>query len=424
MGGRGLPNGGNRIVEVIKEDCISFAFTNMSQQWLDVCAILGPVVSHDKNIYTQIISNQEFNFSITGKGNITVTYWPFSKMDRFIYGFIGALPNIMAIAVAQYGMTKVVLSHNYRFRDNPEMLKLDRVIRENASTFFTPRFQSEDFANLPAFWGLSQQNEAEQIAIKVQNLITHGGSKVALLFRGRGKNAEQVEDELTKIGIPFFYGMFTDQDPEYIGFHNVCQEELIRRFERQKTVNRRTLLSFSNAVKQKFISEHGKAVISLLKLLDALIEKVSVDYADLLPEDKYALLLDLFENRQLKQAMEYVDSKVILSTVHGAKGLEWEYVILCDVERWVFPGYYTCNECVKKFEPAKNCKCSLPLPLPAGFIDRILDELSVFYVGITRAKKQVFVSASAKRLDNYGNEKDSVFSCMSCMPGIRLIKAE
>ena len=59
---------------------------------------------------------------------------------------------------------------------------------------------------------------------------------------------------------------------------------------------------------------------------------------DLLPEDKYTLLLDIFENRQLKQAMEYVESQVILSTVHGAKGLEWDYVILGDIERWVFPG--------------------------------------------------------------------------------------
>lgn len=76
-----------------------------------------------------------------------------------------------------------------------------------------------------------------------------------------------------------------------------------------------------------------KIIDSLLKLLDTLIKKVSVDYSDLAPEDKYTLLLDIFENRQLKQAMEYVDSRVVLSTVHGAKGLEWDYVIVCDVER-------------------------------------------------------------------------------------------
>lgn len=160
-----------------------------------------------------------------------------------------------------------------------------------------------------------------------------------------------------------------------------------------------------------------------IKLLDALVEKVSIDYADLLPADKYALLLDIFENRQLKQAMEYVDSAVILSTVHGAKGLEWDYVILGDMERWLFPGYHICNGCTNKFVSTSNCRCTLPSVLSSSFRDVILDELSVFYVGITRAKKQVFVSASAKRLDYYGNEKDSIFSCMASMPGIKLVKA-
>jgi DNA helicase-2/ATP-dependent DNA helicase PcrA len=58
------------------------------------------------------------------------------------------------------------------------------------------------------------------------------------------------------------------------------------------------------------------------------------------------------------------------------------------------------------------------------FRDTALDELSVFYVGVTRAKSQVFVSASAKRLDYYGKEKNSSFSCMAALEGIKLVKAD
>lgn len=340
-----------------------------------------------------------------------------------IYGFIGALPNIMASVVEQYGMTKVVLSKNYRFRSNPEMLKLDKNVRANASTYFAPCIQSDKIAKLPGFWGISQQDEAQQITSKVQALIGDGAEKIALLFRGRGKNAEIVESELSKANIPYFYGMFTDEDTEYINFHNACQEEFIRRFGSQKAISKKALSSFSNGMKTVYSSKHGKTIDSLLKLLDALVEKVSIDYADLLPADKYALLLDIFENRQLKQAMEYVDSAVILSTVHGAKGLEWDYVILGDIERWLFPGYHICNGCTNKFVSTSNCRCTLPSVLSSSFRDVILDELSVFYVGITRAKKQVFVSASAKRLNYYSNEKDSIFSCMASMPGIKLVKA-
>lgn len=340
-----------------------------------------------------------------------------------IYGFIGALPDIMATVVEQYDMTKVALSKNYRFRNNLEMLKLDKNIRANAATCFVPCIESDEIAKLPGFWGTSQQDEAQQITSKVQALIGDGTEKIALIFRGRGKNAEIVESELSKAEIPYFYGMFTDEDTEYINFHNACHDAFIQRFGSRKAISKKALSAFSDGMKTVYSSEHGKTIDSLLKLLDALVEKVSVDYADLLPEDNYALLLDIFENRQLKQAMEYVDSTVILSTVHSAKGLEWDYVILGDVERWVFPGYYICNSYQNKFSSSTNCRCALPSALPTSFRDVILDELSVFYVGITRAKKQVFVSASAKRLDYNCNEIGSIFSCMASMPGAKLVKA-
>ena len=96
MGGRGLPNGGNRVVETINDDKISFAFTKQSQQWLDVCTILGPVVSRCANIHSQIIANQEFNFSIIENESTTVTYWPFSKMDRYILSHLRGMANKVA----------------------------------------------------------------------------------------------------------------------------------------------------------------------------------------------------------------------------------------------------------------------------------------------------------------------------------------
>lgn len=340
-----------------------------------------------------------------------------------IYGFIGALPNIMTSVNEKYGMAKVALTKNYRFRNNPEMLKLDKNIRENAATCFVPTIADEDKANLPAFWGATQQDEASLVVAKVQSLITNETVKIAVLFRGRGKNAETVEAELTSKSVPYFYGMFTDEDAEYIDFHNKCQDIFIKRFGQQKSINKKALISFADSVKKVYDTTTGKTLDSLLRLLDAIVEKVSIDYADLLPEDKYTLLLDIFENRQLKQAMEYVNSQVILSTVHGAKGLEWDYVILSDVERWVFPGYYTCNDCANKFAVSTNCRCTLPNPLPQTFRETALDELSVFYVGVTRAKKQVYVSASAKRLDYNGNEKASIFSCMAGISGIKLINA-
>ena len=307
-----------------------------------------------------------------------------------IYGFIGALPDIMTTAAEKYGMKVIALSKNYRFRNNIEMLKLDRNIRANAASCFAPTIQNDEIAKLPAFWGANQQAEAEQVVAKVQEISNDVTNKIAILFRGRGRNVEIVEDELAKKHVDYFYGMFTDDDADYVNFHNRCQELFIKRFGNSKTINRKSLTAFSYSIKTAYASSSGKTINSLLRLLDALVEKVSVDYNDLDPDNKYSLLLDIFENRQLKQAMEYVDSQVILSTIHGAKGLEWDYVFLADLERSIFPSYFICNNCSNKNYIAEKYRCLLPNPLPTDFRDTALDELSVFYVGVTRAKKAGF----------------------------------
>lgn len=263
-----------------------------------------------------------------------------------IYGFIGALQDIMPKAIDEYSLAKVALLKNYRFWNNAEMLKLDKNIRANAATFFAPTITNEDVAELPTFWGTTQEDEAAKIVVKVQALLSEENVKTAILFRGRSINAEIIENEFVKCNIPYFYGMFTDEDAEYVQFHNYCHDMFIRRFGKSKSINKKTLKAFVDSIKTAYSTIEGKTINSLLRLLDAVVEKVSIDYADLVPEDKYILLLDIFENRQLKQAMEYVDSRVIISTVHGAKGLEWDYVIVCDVEQWVFT--FVCRDCPNK----------------------------------------------------------------------------
>jgi len=341
-----------------------------------------------------------------------------------IYGFIGALPDIMTTVAEKYCMCKVALSKNYRFRNNPEMLKLDRNIRQNAASCFTPTIQDAEVANLPVFWGNTQQEEANQVVAKVQNLMSSGTDKIAILFRGRGKNAGIVEAELANSCVPYFYGMFTDEDPDYVDFHNKCQEMFISKFVKSKNINKKSLTTFSDSVKKAHESISGRTVDSLLRLLDALVEKVSIDYSDLLAEDKYNLILDIFENRQLKQAMEYVDSQVILSTVHGAKGLEWDYIILSDVEQWVLT--FICRLCTSADKNNSTINyCRLPQTIPDDMKTNILDDLCVFYVGLTRARKQAYISASAERFNAQGRQfKNGKICCLALINGVKLIQAD
>jgi len=49
-----------------------------------------------------------------------------------IYGFIGAVPNLLGSAEQIFKMRKIQLDKNYRFADNHNMLQLDKIIRQNA----------------------------------------------------------------------------------------------------------------------------------------------------------------------------------------------------------------------------------------------------------------------------------------------------
>lgn len=97
MGGNILPNGGKRVIESITEDdSISFAFTEMHQEWLSVAPLLGSIVNFQNGIGTQIIGHQEFRFRIKDKPAPTVSYYPYSRMDRFVISHLRAVANKVA----------------------------------------------------------------------------------------------------------------------------------------------------------------------------------------------------------------------------------------------------------------------------------------------------------------------------------------
>lgn len=100
MGGNILPNGGKRVIESIADDgSISFAFTEEHQDWLNVAPLLGPIVYYKNGLGMQIIEHQEFRFRITNKHSTTVTYYPYSKMSRFVISHLRGTANKVAYCI-------------------------------------------------------------------------------------------------------------------------------------------------------------------------------------------------------------------------------------------------------------------------------------------------------------------------------------
>lgn len=338
-----------------------------------------------------------------------------------IYGFIGAYPNIMSISATHYNMETISLDKNYRFRNNPEMLKLDNNIRKNAINFNSPNITEN--ASLPYYYSITQDAEGLWIAKKVKTLLKKNPvAKVAVLVKNRGINTDIIEENLQKEQIDYFYALYKDDDEDYIEFHRTCLNLFSNSLGKSSNVSRNNLNKFVDKVKGHYANNDNKIYQSLLDLLDVLIEKVIVDYGGLEPEDRKSLLMDIFENRQLKQAMEYVPSNTTLSTVHGAKGLEWDYVILADAERFIMPFFNTCKYCGDHhFGTTDELSCHINKPIDQVMERMLLEELCVFYVAITRARKQVYITSSSERFNATGRRFDnSVLGCLSQLKGIVL----
>ena len=146
-------------------------------------------------------------------------------------------------------------------------------------------------------------------------------------------------------------------------------------------------------------------------MLEIFWNKVFSDFPFFSNEEKHRLVRDTFEYNGLKQYIEFVPTNISISTIHAAKGLEWDYVILPDMEQYAFPSWYgLCGECISR----ETCKIQVNPDIQKKFID----ELSVFYVAVTRARRQVYFSASQTRLDYKSNERPCNISCFLNMPGI------
>ena len=337
-----------------------------------------------------------------------------------IYGFIGAIPDLLEIAKKEFSMKKIQLNRNYRFRNNPNMLLLDENIRRNAEDYLHPVISNNAKINLSLF--NTQEQEAENVAQLVKALIKSQDDRVAILIQQRNPNIEIIMKQFEKDSIDYFYGLFLDEDMEYIEYHQEALKTFFSILEISKTkrVNKTLLNKVCNRLCQHYKNSSSKVIQSLLILTEAFFDKLLVEYAFLENEEKVAYINDTFENRALKQSMDYVDSKVFVSTVHGAKGLEWSYVILPDMEPYVFPNYASlcgnCNFKTGRINAGDYCRMQVANHTPK----EILEELSIFYVAVTRAQKEVFFSASRKRYNANGEMKNAQICCLLTLPGIEI----
>ena len=73
-----------------------------------------------------------------------------------------------------------------------------------------------------------------------------------------------------------------------------------------------------------------------------------------------------------------------------------------------------CESAGMRSRSAHGCRIVDAKKMPDGLIE----ETGLLYVGVTRARKAVYVSASMQRRTNYGNYQVACPSCLTSLPGI------
>ena len=328
-----------------------------------------------------------------------------------IYGFIGAVPNLLDKAKSKFKMQKIQLDKNYRFALNPNMLQLDKIIRQNAITPF--QNPNNLRANIQFNIYENQEKEALKVVKRSIELIENNPeSNLAIIVKQRGPNINHIIKTFNDKEITFFYGLFTDEDSKYIQFNRKCLFEFIELLKSHKRITKKLAKKHIDKIKDIYKDDSSPIINALIKLLSVFWERIFIDYTFLSFEDKINLIKDTFEHNGLKQFMEYLDSKIIISTVHAAKGLEWDFVIIPDMEQDQFPNWFgLCGKCKNR----RNCSIQITKENEKNF----LEELSVFYVAVTRAKKQVFFTASKMQKTNNGDKKKNL-SCFMKLPGMNI----
>lgn len=120
-------------------------------------------------------------------------------------------------------------------------------------------------------------------------------------------------------------------------------------------------------------SEEAKA---RLENIDELLNKVTV-YELEADEPTLGELLEEIALVAEVDSLDESDDKVVLMTLHSAKGLEFPYVFLAGMEDGVFPSYMT---------------------IISGDGEELEEERRLCYVGITRAKQKLYLSAAKRRM--------------------------
>lgn len=374
------------------------------------------ILNHIQKMYSMIIVDEFQDTNFLGYILLDLLVESQHKLilvgdsNQRIYSFIGAIPNIFEISKDKYGTKSMYLNTNYRFSSKPEMLLLEENLRKYMRDLSAENISEACKLKHSEF--STQEDEATYILNRAKRKISENRN-VAILVRARNKNTDRILKSFYDEDINFFYGLYSDNDDEYLSFHNKSLHYIY-----ENSWDKFNKKLFNKLIKylRSELDLDSLTINSLFKLLDTCYATIAVEYFHFSSSEKLEIFKEVLRTGSLKQYMGKVKDKIFVSTIHGSKGLEWDHVIVPDLEVWGIPSFNLCIDCPDKYASGNRCNFMI------GKYDsgKLKEELNLFYVSITRAKESVEVTSSIQRFKADGHRSSSKRSCFLSLPGLEL----
>ena len=364
-----------------------------------------------------------------------------------IYSFRGAqIENINKFREDYLNHKLILLEENYR--STPDILNLaNNVIEHNKNQIKKVMFSSKDKYTLPVLYEATNGfNEAEYVIDNIKKLLLEGAkfSDFAIMYRNNS-SSRLFENKLMQANLPYvIYGgvsfyqrkeikdivaylkLIINYDDDF-SFERIVNEPKrnignvilgkLKEIKEEKNISLleaidyyvgsgkgyTNLKNFKNVITTIRNSLELYKLSDLIDILDKEIgyidEIYRVEDEEIADERKenilefksqlkeledsdvgsnYDLLNDLLLDLSLKTNNDNTNdgNKIILTTYHQAKGLEFENVFMVSNEEGIFPSFYTGQENPNEME----------------------EERRIFYVGVTRAKKRLFLTYADEKI--------------------------
>lgn len=380
------------------------------------------------------------------KNNITVV----GDDSQSIYGFRAATVDNILNFEDDFNSDRITIRTNYR--STPEIVALANAsIRHNKNQIY-----KEIRSNLPSykkpvfFSGRNPSEESKFIIGQINSLLKAGKQieDIAVLFRAT-RQVANLEVELKRAGIPYVItggeDFFTLEhiklmlnmarlliNPEdsislaslqdLIGFSSstaleeteakaeVSQlsfwdivDETAKKTSSYKRNEYQSLIDFREDIDRiRYSISESKTITSIItsiiKYLESPMERKYAHIWQDVVDDlsilqtiaaPYSSLQDFLNTVSLQQFIEDEGQtdKLILSTIHSAKGLEWDSVFVIGLVEFWFP----LNWAIKQTGTAE-------------------EERRLFYVAVTRAKRNLFLTSYSQAVNQYGTTKEQQLS--------------